>query len=165
MSLERLVQRLESRLVIWGRRFFVDPREEKVEQLAELEAEVVRQRTLLEQKQKLHEETQQRVQSSRKRVQELSKLIAESVERENHAQALLLAFELDSLRRKAEEDATLLPQLEQTCWSLEFKLRQLHRQHEQLQEELNKPDPGRSPSASAPPTSAPPTSGPPRKRL
>ncbi len=46
------------------------------------------------------------------------------------------AMELDLLRQKIAAESKELPRLEQTCWSLQFRIRQLRRQREELRKKL-----------------------------
>jgi hypothetical protein len=50
--------------------------------------------------------------------------------------AYRLALDLDLLRKKIAEESELLPRLEQTCWSLQFRIRQLRRQRDELRKKL-----------------------------
>jgi len=52
------------------------------------------------------------------------------------ANAYRLALDLDQLRQQIAQESKLLPRLEQTCWSLQFRIRQLRRLRDELRKKL-----------------------------
>ena len=129
MKIEQLIQRVESRLadLIVG-----DGSEERAVELALLRAEIVRHESELDDARVRRDDLATRVQGNSVTAALLPSQIEDSVRRGKSSQAMRQALELERLRRNLAEDRDELPRLEQTIWSLGFRLRQLRRQLAQL---------------------------------
>lgn len=62
--------------------------------------------------------------------------IQECVTQGDGPQAYKMALELDRIRREIAEDEEKQPRQEQTCWSLQFRVRQLLRRREEVRQKL-----------------------------
>jgi len=80
--------------------------------------------------------TQRRLGENEPAVALLPTRIGECVQKGEAAQAFQMALELDRIRKEIAEDEEKLPRQEQTCWSLQFRIRQLLRQREQTRRQL-----------------------------
>jgi phage shock protein A len=135
MSLEEMVHRFEERLATLGRRLWRPSPEsllrEEIETVAQelQEAQAALARTQAEQ-----EMRDRRTQESQSRIAVLTGQIKAYVQRGQSDLAWALALELDRLRQLLVEDRAALPKLSQTCWSLQFRARQIERRLAGLQE-------------------------------
>jgi hypothetical protein len=137
MTLEQLVQRVETRLLDLSRRLWKpDPLGPFREEVAGAADEVRRHRATLTRCQDDLAETRRRLTYNQTAVALLTSRIEACLQKGTPERAWQYALELDKLRKAAAEDQALLPKQEQACWSLEFKLRQLERRLTVLQEEL-----------------------------
>jgi hypothetical protein len=66
--------------------------------------------------------------------------VEECVRRGEGPTAYKMALELDRIRTEIAEDEEKLPRQEQTCWSLQFRVRQLLRQREEVRQKLARLD-------------------------
>jgi hypothetical protein len=124
VKIEQLIQQVESRLV---ELFDTDARQALAEQEESLHAAVARHEDELEAARARRAEAAARLEANAEAAALLPSRIEDSVRRGKSSQAMRQALELERLRRELADDRDELPRLEQTIWSLEFRLRQLRR--------------------------------------
>lgn len=124
--LERLIHQVEARLLaLWQG----DDRDHRRAALGEEITRLHAERAHLAEERDLIREARQRDEQA---VVLLPTLIESSLRRGKPAQALRQALELDRARRELEAERLREEALEQACWSLAFRLRQLRRQLRRL---------------------------------
>jgi hypothetical protein len=137
MSLEEIVQRVEARL--FGLGWVMVQADASSDLREEVELTLAEQTRLaddLERAQTGRDELQQRLNDRQAQAALLPSLIESSFRRGKRAQAMRQALELDNLRRDIAADQAALPRLEQACWCLEFRLRQIDHRLQRLREAL-----------------------------
>ena len=140
MSLEEIVHRVEARLFGLGRvAIQADPASDRREEIDLTVAEQSRLIAELERAQTRCEEVRRQANDRQAQAALLPSLIESSFRRGKAAQAMRQALELDRLRRDLAIDQEALPRLEQACWSLEFRLRQVERRLQRLRDALARP--------------------------
>jgi len=140
MTLERIVYSLEEQLKLLGQQLIkTDPQGQLHEELARLDEE---ERNL----QRGLGQWQLDLQEARKQINDMqiqSALLLSRIEallKENQLpEAYQLAMELDQLRAQIPEASRRLPALEQTCWSMQFRIRQLRRQRDLVKAQIQQP--------------------------
>jgi hypothetical protein len=139
MSLEEIVHRVESRLFVLGRVMIqADAASDMSEELDLLQAERSRLAAELERAQARQEELKRELADKEALAALLPSQIESSFRRGKASQAMRQALELDRLRKDIQAGQTGLPRLEQACWCLEFRLRQLERRCRRLQEAIDR---------------------------
>ena len=129
MLFEQLIQRVENRLADL---FDADAREQRAEAIAQVRGDIAELVAELDTATRLRGEVTVRLQKQAEEAALLPSRIESSVLRGKTGQAMRQALELEALRRQIATDHAEVPRLEQTIWSLEFRLRQLRRQHAEL---------------------------------
>ena len=135
--LEQLVHSVESGLMGMGRHLFrLSLREQLQEdidrvtsQLRERRAELTRSRIELA-------AMKRRLRDNPTVAALLHSRIEAAIHNRRPDEAYRYAIELDQLRQTMASDAEACPRLEQTCWSLQFLIRQMERRLARLQEKL-----------------------------
>ncbi|HWG41760.1 MAG TPA: hypothetical protein VN688_03170 [Gemmataceae bacterium] len=135
--LEQLVHSVESGLLGLGRCLFsASPRER-------LQDDIERLTTDLRQRQAELTRARMELAAVKRRLRDnptvaalLPSRIEIAMRNRRPEQAWRYALELDQLRQSLAADQEASPRLEQTCWSLQFLIRQLERRLAQLQEQL-----------------------------
>ncbi len=140
MTLERIVYTLEEQLKLLGKQLVQsDPRGPLYEELARLEEEEQNlQRGLGCWQLDLHEARKQ-VDNLQVKAALLLSRIETLLKQDQLPEAYQLAMELDAVRSEIPEATKRLPPLEQTCWSMQFRIRQLRRQREQVKAQIQQP--------------------------
>jgi chromosome segregation ATPase len=137
MMLERLVHSVESGLLDLGRCLMQPGVRERLqddidrltEEMRQRHAELNRSRTELgDLKRRLHDNPSAAAL--------LHSRIEFAIRNRQSDRAWRYALELDQLRQTMASDQVACPRLEQTCWSLQFLIRQLERRLARLQEQL-----------------------------
>jgi hypothetical protein len=137
MRLEEIVHRVEARLFGLGRvAIQADAASDVGEEIDLTQADRSQLVAELERAQAQRDEVQQRLNERQAQAALLPSLVESSFRRGKAAQAMRQALELDRLRRDIADDQQALPRLEQACWCLEFRLRQLDRRLERLRDSL-----------------------------
>jgi hypothetical protein len=142
--LEQLVHTVESGLADLGRRLWQgSPHERLLDEidrltleLRERHAELARSRTELA-------GIKRRLRDNPSEAALLHSRVETALRNRQSEQAWRWALELDQLRQTLACDQEASPRLEQTCWSLQFLIRQLERRLARLQEQLHPPSGGR----------------------
>ncbi len=139
MRLEEIVHRLESRLFGLGRAMIqADPTSDLAEELELARGQRSRLVAELEQAQAWRDELRRTLADRQAAAAVLPAQVESSLRRGKASQAVRQALELDRLRRDILADQTELARLNQACWCLEFRLRQLERRCRRLQEGLQR---------------------------
>jgi chromosome segregation ATPase len=139
MSFEEIVQRVESRLLGLGSAAIqADPASELREQIDLTQGEQARLLDELEQARARVEELRRQLSEKEAAAALLPSLVESSFRRGKASQAMRQALELDRLRREIAIAQVELPRLEQACWCLEFRLRQLDHRLQRLREALGR---------------------------
>jgi hypothetical protein len=137
MSLETIVYTLEEQLRLLGQQLTASDPQARLQEEIDLlqEEEQTLQRGL--------KRWQLDLLAARKKVDDhqmaatlLVSRIEASVRQGQGEDAYRLAMDLDLLRQKIVEGTAGLPRLEQTCWSLQFRIRQLRRHRDELRKKL-----------------------------
>ena len=137
MTLESIVYTLEEQLRLLGRQLVAaDPHapvQEEIDRLNEEEHTLERglkrwQLDLLAARKQLNDRQMTAAL--------LTTQIQTSLYQGQGADAYRLALDLDQLRQQIAQESALLPRLEQTCWSLQFRIRQLRRLRDDLRKKL-----------------------------
>jgi hypothetical protein len=137
MKLEDLVYSLESRLLNLGRRMMrSNTREAAHEETDRLVEQLQKRQEALTRGRAELEVTRRRLTENQTAAVLLTSQIESCIFRKLASQAYRHALELDRTRHTIAEDQAALPRLEQTCWSLEFQVRQLERRLARVQEVL-----------------------------
>ena len=137
MSLEQLVHHVESRLVGLGRRLLrPDPRTQLQEEIDEVLDELRQRRQALARSVQERDAARRRLSDNQTAAVLLPSQIESCVRQGRADQAWKYALELDEARRALAEDRDALPRLDQTCWSLDFLIRQLERRLARLRDKL-----------------------------
>lgn len=137
MSLEQMVHRLEEQLAALGRRLWQPSPASLLREEIDTVAEELRQaREALARAENEQEMRDHRAQESQNRIHSLTGQIKFYVQHDQTELAWAQALELDRLRLLLAEDRAALPRLGQTCWSLQFRARQIERRLTALQEKL-----------------------------
>jgi hypothetical protein len=138
MTLEQLVHTVESHLAAMGRYLLrPDPRSQLLEDIDKLAEELRRRHQALARAREEWEAARRRLHDNRTAATLLPPQIQACVRRGQTEDAWRFALELDHARETLAADQVALPRLEQTCWSLQFLIRQLERRLARLQEELS----------------------------
>jgi hypothetical protein len=137
MRLEEIVHRVEARLAGLGRVVIqADLASDLREEIDLTQAERAQLAADLERARAQCDDLRQRLTDRQAQAALLPSLVESSFRRGKRAQAMRQALELDHLRRNIAADQAALPRLEQTCWCLEFGLRQLDHRLERCREAL-----------------------------
>jgi phage shock protein A len=137
MTLERLVQQVEERLLKLGRRLLrPDPSDPLRDEIAAADEQLCKQQAALERSKDDLAETRRRLIYNQTAAALLTSRIESCLSSGAAERAWKHALELDKLRQTAATDQALLPKHEQAVWSLEFRLRQLERKLTCLREQL-----------------------------
>jgi len=133
--LEELVHRVEATLLGFGRSLF-QGRQEAAEALpvAKIapsaeppDEELTRRRAELELFEAQATAVSQRLTENQESAALLPSQIESSLHRGKASQALVQALELERIRKDIDCAQDLLPRLEQVCWSIRYRIRQLER--------------------------------------
>jgi hypothetical protein len=127
MLLEEVVHKVESRLASLGQRLWQDPQALFQDQVDRLRAELDSQRALLTRQQKELADARDRLRDNENAVGSLPFKIKLFFRRGHSTEAWQLALRLDEARQQLAQDQVAVPRLEQVCWCLRFRLRQLQR--------------------------------------
>ncbi len=137
MQFGTIVQRVEARLVGLGKAMIqADRASDLLEEIDLVRAERDRLSSELASARARHEEVRRRLEEKQCAAALLVSQVESSFRRAKTAQAMRQALELDRLRREVADEQATLPRLDQACWSLEFRLRQVERKLERLRDEL-----------------------------
>jgi hypothetical protein len=138
MKLEILIHRVETRLLNIGRTLLqADEKSDLREELDLAQAELTARESALAEAEAQREEVRERLKSLQKQALQLPGLIKSSYSRGKTSQALRQAMELENIRRQVAEGQSELRKLEQTAWSLAFKVRQMRRRLERMREQVS----------------------------
>jgi hypothetical protein len=127
MLLEQVVHNVESKLVRIGQRLWADPQALFEEQGERLRSELKRQRAVLERQQAELAAAQDRLRENENAVGSLPLRIDRCIRNGQGPEAWQMALRLDEARQQLVADRVAVPRLEQVCWSLHFRIRQLER--------------------------------------
>jgi hypothetical protein len=139
MRLDEIVHRVESRLFGLGRTLIqADPASEMAEELDLVRGQRARLIAELDRAQTHRNELRRSLGDKQAEAALLPSQVESSLCRGKTSQAVRQALELDRLRREMHAGQDELPRLDQACWCIEFRLRQLERRYQQLQEALRR---------------------------
>jgi hypothetical protein len=135
--LEKLVQTVESGLLDVGRRLWQpDPRERLLDEIDRLTLELRDRHQELTRSRNELAGMKRRLRDNPSAAALLHSRIESALRARQGEAAWRGALELDQLRQTMASDRDACPRLEQTCWSLQFLIRQLERRLTRLQEQL-----------------------------
>jgi chromosome segregation ATPase len=139
MSLETVVHRVEAKFLDIGRAMIqADPTSEMLEELDQLRGENDRNEARLAGLRGQVALISQNLAEKQESAALLPAQIEASLLRGKSSQAMRQALELERLRREIAEDQAEVPRLEHAIWCLEFRLRQIQRNMQRLNDELAK---------------------------
>jgi chromosome segregation ATPase len=135
--LEQLVHTVESSLLGLGRHLWqLSPREQLQEDIDRLTAQLRQRREELTHSRIELGAVKRRLRDNPTEAALLHSRIETAIRDRRLERAYCRALELDQIRQTLAADRTACPRLEQTCWSLQFLIRQLERRLNRLQEQL-----------------------------
>jgi hypothetical protein len=135
MTLEQLVHNVESRLLGLGRLFLQpDPRTRWQEEIDELSEELHQRRLALARAVEERDIARRRLSDNQTAAVLLPSQIESCIRQGRADQAWRHALELDEVRQTLAQDRDALPRLDQTCWSLDFLIRQFERRLARLRD-------------------------------
>jgi CII-binding regulator of phage lambda lysogenization HflD len=135
--LERLVHTVESSLLDLGRRLCQpSPREQLRDEIDRLTAQLRQREAELTRARMDLAALKRRLRDNPSVAALLPSHIELAVRNHQPERAWRYALELDQLRHSLAADQEASPRLEQTCWSLQFLVRQLERRLDRLSEQL-----------------------------
>ena len=135
--LERLVHAVESGLMDLGRRLSQpSPREQMQDEMDRLTGELRECHAEFSRSRNELAAMKRRLRDDPTVAALLHSRIETAMRSRQSEQAWRIALELDRLRQSLTSDQETCPRLEQTCWSLQFLIRQLERRLARLQERL-----------------------------
>jgi predicted nucleic acid-binding Zn-ribbon protein len=139
--LERLLYQVESHLLDLGRRLWpADPVAVVQREADRLERDLHEQCAALSRSQAERDEVRGRLGEKQNAVNRLPAQIRTLLAHGQTEEAWRAALALDEARQALAADRTALPRLEQVCWSLEFRIRQLERRLTALRRQLSSPE-------------------------
>lgn len=137
MTLQTIVYTLQEQLRLLGQQLVQsDPRAPLEEELAQLDEEERKLQRGLGEWQLDVRNTRQQIDDMQMRAALLLSQVEALVKQEQAAEAYQRALELDQLRSQIPATSKRLPALEQTCWCLQFRIRQLRRRRDQIKDRL-----------------------------
>jgi hypothetical protein len=137
MTLEQLVYQVEAHLLNLGRLLWrPDRRAQHLEKAERLREELRDREKALARSRAALTTTQRRLHDHQIAAALLTSRIESCLSQGRPDHAWKHALELDKVRQTLAADRVSLPRLEQTCWSLQFTIRQLERRLARLREEL-----------------------------
>ncbi len=135
--LEQLVHSVESSLLGLGRRLWqIPPREQLQEDIDRLTAQLHQRRAELTRARMELAAVKRRLRDNPTEAALLHSRIETAIRKRQLEPAYRHALELDRIRQMLAADQEACPRLEQTCWSLQFLIRQLERRLGRLQEQF-----------------------------
>jgi phage shock protein A len=133
--LERMVDTLESSLADLGRRLWQpSPRERVQEEIERLTLELRERHEELARSRTELAALKRRLRDNPTTAAQLHSRIETAFRARQPEQTWRWALELDQLRQSLAADQEACPRVEQTCWSLQFLIRQLERRIARLQQ-------------------------------
>jgi hypothetical protein len=136
-ELEKMVQRVESKLVRVGQAILnPDPKAHVREESERLSDELRKRHHALAKARTERTAAEARITENRHATQILTGHIQTCVSSGHGDQAWQFAMQLDRLRQQITDDQAQMPKLEQVCWSLEFQIRQMERQLARIHEQI-----------------------------
>jgi hypothetical protein len=135
MSLETIVYTLEEQLTLLGRQLLAfDPQHKQHEKAERLRDEMQMVLRGLKAWQKDLMTVRKRLTDNQIAATLLLSRIEACLRTGRGEEAYKLALELEELRKQVAADTDRIPKMEQTCWSLQFRVRQLRRDLTRLTE-------------------------------
>jgi hypothetical protein len=132
MTLEKIVQNVEERLMDLGRRLLdPKPNAKPRTEAEEITENLLERRATLESTLAERDEMQRRLGEKQSAAVLLTSKIETCLHKGRTEEAWRHALDLERIREAIARDQVEIPRLDQICWSLEFTIRQLERRLKQ----------------------------------